>query len=272
MENLDKRPKQKKKLGQVFLRHEDMMSRIICSVGITRDDIVIEIGAGDGRVSDLLRFQASKLVMVEIDKEFQEVLFARFSSISNTHLICGDILAPATLEQIRQELQGQKAIIYGSIPYYITTPIMRWVLDNRQLFKSASLLMQKEVARRVVAGCGSKEYGFLSVIMQLSADVSLGPVVGRKQFKPVPKVDSQVLHISLEKDEGILEEKFVSFVSTVFQQRRKQISNTIGNFLGRKLNDEEKGRLKEAGYNVSSRPENFTPQQLQGLFNEINKL
>lgn len=272
MENLDIRPKQKKKLGQVFLQHEDMMSRIITSVGINPRDTVIEIGAGDGRISDLMRHQVNKLILVEIDPEFQDVLFSRFGSMTNVKLICGDILAVATLEQIREELQGDKAVIYGSIPYYITTPIMKWVIENRDLFKGASLLMQKEVARRVVAGCGSKEYGFLSVIMQLSSDVSLGPLVGRKQFKPIPKVDSQVLHISLADQEKSLNKAFTTFVSTVFQQRRKQINNTIANFLGRKLTEPEKTFLAEKGFRVDKRPENFSPQELLTLYQLLKEL
>lgn len=149
---------------------------------------------------------------------------------------------------------------------------MRWVLNNRKLFKSASLLMQKEVARRVVAKSGSKEYGFLSVIMQLSAEVTLGPIVGRKQFKPVPKVDSQVLNISLADDSKSLEKSFINFASTIFQQRRKQINNTIGIYMGRKLDEDEKKILLDAGYAVNLRPENFSPDQLAGLHKMLKDL
>lgn len=259
-------PRKRKKLGQVFLRSRGAIERIVHDIGFTTDDVVLEIGGGDGRVSSIIAPLVDKLIVVELDERFAEILEQEFESTANVHIVRGDILARETLDTVAGMIAEQKLLVYGSIPYNITTPILHWLLDNTALVNRASLLVQKEVAQRIVAGPGSKAYGFTSVIMQLSTEVSLGPVVHRREFQPVPKVDSQLLHIRPREMWQIPGQAFVDMVSVLFNQRRKQIGNTLRLYLRHNLDDETKASLERNGFSLKSRPEEHSPERLLELY------
>lgn len=256
----------KKSLGQVFLNAGAPIRRVVEDAAFASGDRVLEIGGGDGRVSAEIAPLVAELSVVEIDSRFLEVLRDRFQAIPNVRVIGGDILAAGTEAAIRDGRSDCRFVVYGSIPYYITSPILRWLLERSAWISRAALLMQREVAERVVAGPGGKEYGFLSVIMQLGAAVKLGPVVGRRDFSPVPRVDSRMLHVDLEAP-GIepLEAGELRILSALFQHRRKQIGTSLRPFLGAESLARVAEEMKSVGLALSDRPEQHSPRGLRAL-------
>lgn len=263
---------QRKKLGQVFLRSRGTISKIVDDVGFQPEDAVLEIGGGDGRVSAMIAPLVNKLFVVEFDKRFFDTLYDRFDGVENVFPIHGDILAPEIFAAVLDNVTGGKLVIYGSIPYNITTPILRWLLDIAAHVSRAAFLVQKEVARRVVAAPGSKTYGFTSVIMQLSAELKLGQVVGRREFQPVPKVDSQLLHIRpFTQGSRIPGPDFIKMISIMFNQRRKQIGNSLRSYLHGKLDEKTKAELDHNGFSLKSRPEEYSPERLLELYRIVSE-
>ena len=265
MTQFDRKPRQKKSLGQVFLRHKHTIENVLKAMHLAPEDVVLEIGGGDGRVSEELVNRVERLLIVEIDPRYVTVLLKRFENDPRVSIIRDDILSEQTMSGLMSYFDGRLLKVYGSIPYYITTPILNWLLKNRKIFSTATILMQKEVARRVVASHGNKEYGYLSVIMQLNSHVSLGPMVSRKNFSPVPNVDSQVLHIDLDVKPRA-GRQFEQMVSSLFQQRRKQIGNSLKGFLNEQQLESFKGKFPDSKKYLTARPEQFSPEELLHLY------
>jgi 16S rRNA (adenine1518-N6/adenine1519-N6)-dimethyltransferase len=262
----DNNIRQFKRLSQVFLNNHDLIRRIVDNLSFSDQEAILEIGGGDGRVSELLQNCGSRLIIVELDDRFAARLVEKFADNPRVEIINGDILAPETIASVRTFLGEERCHIYGSIPYHITTPIMKWIIANRDIFVAANLLMQKEVADRVVARPGSKDYGYTSVQMQLAASVSLGTYVPREAFSPIPRVDSQVLNIDLSDQPEPMDAKCTRMISMVFQQRRKQFSNTLKRFLERDLSEAEIAKLAEIDVKLTDRPESIAPEKFQQMF------
>jgi len=260
-------PRKLKRLGQVFLRDHRAAARIISSLKLQPDDSVLEIGGGDGRLSALIAPRVRRLVVVELDPRFVDVLERRFAGAGNVRIVSGDILAPDVMAAVREAEPDARMIVYGSLPYYITSPILRWIAGRPGDFSRSHLLVQREVAQRAAAPAGSREYGFLSVMLQRRAKVSLGPIIARGSFSPVPKVDSQLL--TLVPRSGIdlhLEDRMELMVSVLFEQRRKKLRNTLRSFLGRKLTPAFEERCADEGLPLDKRPEDLSPDDLYRLF------
>jgi 16S rRNA (adenine1518-N6/adenine1519-N6)-dimethyltransferase len=261
------KPRQKKRLGQVFLNQPNTIRKIIEDLQLTGEETVLEIGGGDGRLSEQLAPQVNRLIINEIDDRFVDVLQKRLGHIPHVHIVPGNILGKSTLVSLKEIIGDESVIVYGSIPYYITTPIMKWVLQHHSFISRASLLMQKEVAERATATPDTKEYGFLTVFLQLQSFVYPGALVRRSCFKPVPKVDSRVLNlIPREEDIAMYDKKFWQFISGLFSQRRKQLRNLVKNYQRSKPDEELEQRLRQEGIELTDRPENYAPHQLKLLY------
>lgn len=261
---------QKKKLGQVFLSQPNTIRKIVDDLELTGEEHALEIGGGDGRVSAEIAPRVSSLMINEIDDRFVEVLRERFASQPHISIIPGSILSEQTLERIQQLSNGHPLVVYGSIPYYITTPIIKWVIANHSFVSKASLLMQKEVAERAVATPGNKEYGFLSVFVQLQAFAFPGALVRRSCFKPSPKVDSRVLNIIPRTEEiAMFDKKFWGFISSLFNRRRKQLKNLVKGYLNDGLDSGLEAKLEKVGILLTDRPESYAPHQLKMLYEVI---
>ena len=266
-DDLPETPPQRKRLGQVFLRSPRAVSTVAASLRLAPDDVVLEIGGGDGALSAAIAPLAGRLIVVELDERFAELLRRRFAGASNVVVVQGDILDDATFARVRAAEPKRSFVVYGSLPYYIASPILRWTVSRGGDLERASFLVQREVAQRAVAPHGSRRYGFLSVLLQRRAELSLGPVVGRRAFRPVPKVDSQVLHLRPRAaPDTDREKRFEQFASALFQRRRKQIGTSLRAILG----VEPPPRLAEsaarAGFSLRDRPERLSPGQLDALF------
>ena len=225
--------KTKKRLGQNFLINPDVIDAIIDEANITKEDIVIEIGPGVGFVTEQLIKHAKKVIAIELDEDAIKEL--KKLNAENLKIIHQDILKTDFTE-----LTNEKVKIVANIPYYITSPIIAHLLGevddlqnkNRNLIKDIILMVQEEVARRMVAdeNSPSKQYGLLTILSQFWADVEIFKLVGRKSFYPAPKVNSALVKLNVKETPRLALTDYSHFRKTVkaaFAQRRKNIKNCL---------------------------------------------
>jgi 16S rRNA (adenine1518-N6/adenine1519-N6)-dimethyltransferase len=211
----------KKKLGQNFLTDRNITRKIVTASGAIQDDNILEIGPGFGSLTREIIEVCPAFTVVEKDHKLAEFIRTEYPQLN---LIEGDFL-DIDLEPLAEE---KPLRVLGNIPYSITTPILFKLLDYRSCFLSATLMMQHEVAMRIVAKPSTKEYGILAVQMQAFFHVNYLFKVGRKVFRPQPGVDSAVIQIIPKKDDQKVDQKgFSRFVRCAFHQRRKTLLNNL---------------------------------------------
>jgi len=218
----------KKSLGQVFLIERSIQEKILDAAHVCPDDVVVEIGPGTGTLTRILASRVKKLFALEIDQELVLYLHASMGTVSNTRLICMDALH-FDFYRLNSFLGCQPKII-GNLPYSISTPLLFHLIESRHTYELLILMLQKEVARRLIAPPGTKEYGILSVMTQVYMDVSLERYVPRHCFYPVPRVDSAIVML-MPKQESMItlneEAVFRSVVHAAFATRRKTLYNSL---------------------------------------------
>ena len=256
----------KKHLGQNFLFDASILARIIDAAEPSSDDTVVEIGPGPGRLTRLLAEKAKKVIAIELDQQLYERLRAELIGYRNVELICGDAL------KFAYESIGKFKVV-ANIPYYITTPIIFRLLEARGHLESMTLTIQREVAERIAATPGGKDYGVLSIMVQYHARPEMKFIIPKEAFRPIPKVDSAVLHIRILERPSVEvqdEKMFFRVIKTSFSQRRKTISNSL-----KGLGGNMKELLTEAGIEPGRRPETLTLKEFAGLadslFKSLNK-
>lgn len=213
----------KPRLGQHFLRDEAVLRRI-AGAAARPLDTVVEIGPGRGALTHHLVQTAARVVAIEIDAELARRLGERCGSPRNLETVHADILE-ADLSEYVDESTADQSVIAGNLPYYITSPILRSVFSARKCFRTATFLMQDEVADRVVACKGSGSYGYLSCWSQLHSEPSKLFGVPPEAFSPAPRVHSAVVRFDLRKDDppdGLLD-----FVGACFRAPRKTLGNNL---------------------------------------------
>ncbi|MFZ4525006.1 MAG: 16S rRNA (adenine(1518)-N(6)/adenine(1519)-N(6))-dimethyltransferase RsmA [Chlorobium sp.] len=211
----------KKKLGQNFLTDRNITRKIVIASGAGPQDNILEIGPGFGALTREIIAYNPTFTVVEKDPKLAEFIRTEYPQLN---LIEGDFL-DTDLESLATE---QPLRILGNIPYSITTPILFKLLEHRSSFLSATLMMQHEVAMRIVAKPSTKDYGILAVQMQAFCDVDYLFKVGRKVFRPQPGVDSAVIRMTPKQNDPMNDaEGFRRFVRTAFRQRRKTLLNNL---------------------------------------------
>ncbi|NLG32769.1 MAG: ribosomal RNA small subunit methyltransferase A, partial [Syntrophomonadaceae bacterium] len=188
----------KKRYGQNFLIDQNILDKIISLSAITKKDTIVEIGAGLGALTYKLAEKAGHILAIEIDRELTGVLTGNLAGFSNIILIFNDLLK-IDLEQEIKNRFGETFLSYrvcANIPYYVTTPIIFYLLEKCPNMISATLMVQKEVADRILASPGSKDYGLLTIMIYLYCDVKFITQVSRNCFYPRPEVDSSVISIT----------------------------------------------------------------------------
>lgn len=218
--------KAKKSLGQNFLVDGNVLRNIADSLELDAAATVIEIGPGTGMLTELLQPRVGRLIAVEIDRNLAAILRIKFFSAANFTLIEGDILDhdPAVL------VPAGPMRVVGNIPYYITSQIIFHIFDHRDRVEEMALLMQREVADRIVARVGDPDYGILSVFSQTFADAALLLQVPRTVFKPQPKVDSALVRwrFTERHTRGLQDEAlYRRLVRAAFGQRRKMMRRSL---------------------------------------------
>lgn len=211
----------KKKLGQNFLTDRNITRKIVTASGACTEDNILEIGPGFGSLTREINEICPAFTVIEKDRKLAEFIRTEYKQLN---LIEGDFLE-IDLEPLAQE---KPLRVLGNIPYSITTPILFKLLDCRHSLVSATLMMQHEVAMRIVAKPSTKEYGILAVQMQSFFTVDYLFKVGRKVFRPQPGVDSAVISLTPKKENRTEDQKgFSRFVRTAFHQRRKTLLNNL---------------------------------------------
>lgn len=211
----------KKKFGQNFLTDKNLLHAIVQDAEISQDDVVLEIGAGAGALTKELSFAAKKVFAYEVDQELKETLLAL--QLKNVDFIFADFMK-ADLKEY-DKFDGIKVV--ANLPYYITTPIIFKLIDEAKNLKSITIMVQKEVAERIVAQKGGKDYGILSVMMAFYGDAKITRIVKRQMFTPAPNVDSAVVNIKIKQKYNIDRYRFSLFVKSAFSMRRKTLLNNL---------------------------------------------
>ena len=222
----------KKQLGQNFLVNPEVLKIIVEAGELTDTDTVIEIGAGLGCLTDVLVRYAKRVIAVEVDELLYKALVAQFSVDSRVELLKADILK-LELDSLLSDSIGTAPTtlkVVANLPYSITTPILWKLLSHHEDIHSCVLMMQKEVAERIVAGPGGKDYGALTIGVGYRADPALISTLPPENFYPAPKVDSALLKLTMRETPKVAvddEELFFKIVRTAFRTRRKMLKNTL---------------------------------------------
>lgn len=260
-----------KSLGQNFLIDRNVRDKIIKFAEIEKEDTVIEIGAGLGQLTDILVEKAKKVYAFEIEEKFCKFLQERFSNYKNFSLFCKDYLkySPSLFKNLKEKVK-----VIGNLPYYISSPIILDILKNREKIKLALLTVQKEFGERLVAEPGNKNYGTLSVLIDLYTDAKICYSLKKHLFYPQPDVDSVVILIRPLPEPKIFikdEKKFFEFLPLIFSHRRKKIVNVI-NLVWKKEKDEIMEKLKKYGISPDVRVEKLTSIMIYKVFQVIKEL
>ncbi|HUN54954.1 MAG TPA: 16S rRNA (adenine(1518)-N(6)/adenine(1519)-N(6))-dimethyltransferase RsmA [Smithella sp.] len=262
--------KPRKSLGQSFLMDENVIGNIAAAAHVTENDIVVEIGAGIGVLTQILARNAAKVIAVELDDQLAYVLKDRLSAYHNIQIYHGNILRFDFREIARAE--GQKIKIVGNIPYNISSPVLFYLLSFRDVIDSFVLMMQKEVIARLVASPGGKSYGVPSVILQMFSAVEKILDVGASCFYPRPKVESSVMKGFFRESsftELADEDFFIKLVRDAFAKRRKMLINNLKQ--SKMLYSMPESSLKEAlisaGIDSRRRAETLSVEEFGNLSN-----
>lgn len=267
----------KKSLGQNFLTNEKVLDGIVDASGLQADEIAIEIGPGIGALTEKLAQVAQKVYAFEIDENLIPVLADTLQYYDNIEVINQDILK-VDLDQFVKDhnLEGKTIKVVANLPYYITTPIMLNLINSDYPFQSLVLMMQKEVAERITANPGHREYGSLTIAVQTQMKARIDRIVGRNSFIPRPKVDSAVAVLDrLPKAEIDIDDPvfFSKVVRSSFAHKRKSLMNNLLNWQGR--TDESREKIKaifeKCGIAENARAEQVSIDQFKQMAEEFKK-
>ncbi len=259
------------KLGQVFLQNSSIVQRIIDELNPSQNEIIIEIGPGKGVITDSLAGTNCKLTAIELDKYLYEKLLKKFSQYPNLKFINADILK-TSLSDIVNSIPQNEVKIVSNIPYYITSPILEYLVNNRNLYQFAIIMMQYEVGERILAYPDSKKFGALTLFIQYYMEVKKIIEIPKEDFFPVPEVNSIILKISPRKEPRVKvedESLFFKVISFAFQKRRKMLHNALAliETLGENIKIEN--ILDEVNIKHSVRPENLSIEDYAQISNII---
>lgn len=260
-----------KRFGQNFLIDSHVVNKIVAAAEITKDDTVLEIGPGIGTMTQYLAEAAGHVYAVEIDRNLLPVLEETLAEYDNVTVVNNDILKVDI-----QELVGDKEVkVVANLPYYITTPIIMGLFENHIPASSITVMVQKEVAMRMQAGPGSKDYGALSLAVQYYAKPYIVANVPPNCFMPRPNVGSAVIRLTKYDqppvevcDEGLM----FDLIRASFNQRRKTLQNGINNAPNLSFTKEQVVEaLKSLGLSEAVRGEALTLEQFAALANTLKK-
>jgi len=254
----------KKRLGQNFLVNRSVQERIVQACELHSDEVVLEIGPGQGALTKLIAPKVKELIAVEKDRQLIDYL-RRIIKEDNVKIIHADILE-FPLEKI---IPPTKMI--GNLPYNIATPILERMIHCRRSIPALYITVQKEYAKRLAAGPGSKDYGSLSCFIQYYADVKVLFDIARGVFRPVPKVRSSFVRCLFHKTPAVVatDENFLfALIRKAFQQRRKTLENALSALIAKELFREIAGTV---GIDPKARAEEIPLNKFVGLANELDR-
>lgn len=262
-----------KSLGQNFLIDDNVIDRILDGARLSKGDKIIEVGPGIGTLTREMGRVADKVVAIEIDKTLIPILKDTLDEFENIEVINQDILKVNVEDLVKEKLNGGPVKLVANLPYYITTPIVMKFLEEDIPVTDIVVMVQKEVADRMNANPGTKDYGALSVAVQYYCDTEIVAKAPRHIFIPQPNVDSTVigLHVREERKYNVdSEDIFFKTVKAAFGQRRKTLLNALGT-LGFLNKDEIREVLNEANIDEKRRGETLSIEEFANLSNCVNK-
>jgi 16S rRNA (adenine1518-N6/adenine1519-N6)-dimethyltransferase len=246
----------KKRFGQHFLTNRAILRRIVQLADIHPEDTVIEIGPGAGALTRELALAARRLIAIEIDRDLIPQLR---TSLPEVEIIEGDALEVA--------FPREPFHLVGNLPYNVATPLFKRFIEHRKYIRDVTVMVQKEVAERLVAKPATHEYGPLSVLVQYYANVKYGFTVSPGSFKPPPKVDSAVVRLDWKPD--VLDAKpFTDFVQRAFGSRRKKLVNNLLAMFDLPR-EEVLRRLQNSGISADARPEELSVSEFLRVYNHL---
>lgn len=256
-----------KKLGQNFLINESIIYDIVKKANVTKEDVVIEIGPGLGSLTKELINNAKKVIAIELDPNMIDILKSRFGIFDNFEVIYGDVLK-IDLEELIKGYDSVKVV--ANLPYYITTPIIMKLLEDKLKIKSITVMVQKEVGERICATYKDKEYGAITVSVQYYSEPQIIIDVPKENFLPAPEVDSCVIRLDMREKPPVSlkdEKLFFRLVKGAFTQRRKTINNSLT--CSGKSKEEIMAALNKLGIDSKLRAENLSIQQYADIANTL---
>lgn len=222
----DKNFRFNKQFGQNFITDSNLLDAMVADSGITAEDTVVEIGTGAGTLTGAIAKVAKRVISFEIDRNLKEVLDITLQGLDNVEVVFRDIMKVSD-EELEKIVGGEYKVV-ANLPYYITTPIIMRFLECDFKPESLSVMIQKEVAERLVAKAGSSEYGAITAVVELYANAKIVRMVGRNNFYPVPKVDSSVIRLDIDdKKYSCDKQKVKQIIKTSFAMRRKTLVNNL---------------------------------------------
>ena len=264
-----------KSLGQNFLIDDNIVDKIVAGAGIGPGDKIIEVGPGIGTLTREMASRAQNLMAVEIDKNLIPILEDTLGDYDNVKIVNEDIIKADIRGLIDENLGGGPVKLVANLPYYITTPIIMRFLEENINVTDIVVMVQKEVAERMNAQPGGKDFGALSVAVQYYCDTEIMAKVPRHLFVPQPNVDSIVIALRVRPERKYKvddEDLYFKVVKAAFGQRRKTLLNSISS-MGNLAKDQVKEALEEAGIDPKRRGETLSLDEFAILSNVIgNKL
>jgi 16S rRNA (adenine1518-N6/adenine1519-N6)-dimethyltransferase len=274
------RPRSKPKLGQHFLSSPEFAARVVDAVGDTSQCTVLEIGPGRGILTSLLAKNTRRLIAVELDRVLAAQLRLKFGMARNVEVIEADILAidfdslfgpKPGLGRPGIELKPQPVKVVGNLPYYITSDILLRLFAFSKYFESIVIMVQKEVADRIAAEPGGRDYGVLSATAQLYSRVEKLFTLPPEAFAPPPKVHSTVLRLTIDPQQeklGVAGDGFIDFLRLSFGQKRKTLWN---NLKEKYENARLKDALAQARVKPTARAETLSLEQSAAIYRALHR-
>jgi 16S rRNA (adenine1518-N6/adenine1519-N6)-dimethyltransferase len=258
-------------LGQVFLADRRVERRILDALELRPEDTLIEIGPGPGNMTALLAARVRSLVAIEIDARLAAALRDKFADAANVRIVEADVLQ-VKLDELAQPAGADPVTVYGNIPYYITSPILMHLFRYAGSIRDIVVMVQREVADRMVAAPGSPDYGLLSLTCQYYTDPQLLFTIGPKSFSPPPQVTSAIVRMRVNVKARLLgiehDQKFWKVVRAAFAQRRK----TLGNNWKTMFSESQiSAALEQAGIDARVRAEALSLAQFAALFKTLRQ-
>lgn len=262
-----------KKYGQNFLIDEHVLNKIITAAELNKDDYVIEIGPGIGTMTQRMAPLCKHVTAIEIDKELIPVLSDTLAEYDNVDVINEDVLKVDLKKLIDERNDGKPVKVVANLPYYITTPIIMGLLETEIPIKTVTVMVQKEVADRMMVGPGTKDYGALSLAVQYYAKPYIVANVPQNCFIPRPNVASAVIRLTCHEEAPVkVKDKELMFklVRASFNQRRKTLVNGVANFAELSYSKEQVAEaLTAIGLSESVRGETLDLEKFARLADEL---
>lgn len=269
--------KANKSLGQNFLINEEVVEKIVESAEISKNDLIIEIGPGFGTLTKYLVEKAGKVICIELDNKMISILNERFSLYQNFEVINNDVLKVNLSELISDEKKNGKinnVKVVANLPYYITTPIIMKLLEDKLDIESITVMIQKEVADRLVATPGEKLAGAITYTVYYYCESEKIMEVPNNSFIPEPEVTSEVIKLKIRNKPivDIMDEKlFFNIIKSAFMQRRKTLLNSLTNNKIFKNKSEGETILQELGLDLNIRAENLSIEDYAKICSKISQ-